>query len=48
MARLLYRCAEVPRLILSDRQRLVQVLLNLLTNAMKYTVGALNRMYELL
>ena len=28
---------NVPSLILSDRQRLVQVLLNLMTNAMKYT-----------
>jgi signal transduction histidine kinase len=28
---------EVPPLIMSDRQRLVQVLLNLMTNAMKYT-----------
>jgi signal transduction histidine kinase len=28
---------EVPALIMSDRQRLVQVMLNLMTNAMKYT-----------
>ena len=28
---------DVPPLVLSDRQRLIQVLLNLMTNAMKYT-----------